>query len=521
MMYPHAQIFSYNLAATRAPLRCVLRRHGHHLRASLFRFALQQLPEHPQSSVVSAQGDMMIVYHKAKVQVLNRDQSVGGGKLASCFVPEVHPLVLDMFVLFGDLKSSLMFTTGTLLAASHPALLAAQVSERFTQPAGVLDQRPVREGQQAVQPHIDTDLGCFTLDNLRVWKLDLEADVPPPDGALDNDVLNLGVIRDRAVVLDLDLPDVLDIEQGPPLIIESQLAPVAVGKLETIEATASFEAWIAGRFSSHDSAKEGAKGLVQLAKCVLHAGEVQESQSVRVVATHLSKVLGLLHVRHTHTGFFVDITALLKRRVVHITREVEKVGQLLDLPSVGIQAVLVGADHALTPLLFLDVLLDRFCGHMTRSTHIVAACPQRRQTAVEFGELPAQFVRGVALDTIHDLVGRQRRGKRGEQMYVVGLYRQIQDLAVITPNDPGDQFRQAHAYIAFQNRAAKFGTPYEMIVDLVHSVASSFTFHKHTIPHFLRLNNGKAAFPSLLKRGVPCRKNIWKRKPKMIFSLSK
>ncbi|MFA5526617.1 MAG: hypothetical protein WC992_07325, partial [Acholeplasmataceae bacterium] len=94
MMRSDAQIFSHNLTATRAPLRCVLGWHGNHVGASFFRFALQQLPKQSQSGVVGAQGEVVIVRHKAKGQVLNRDQSVGVSKLTCNFVPEVEPLIL-------------------------------------------------------------------------------------------------------------------------------------------------------------------------------------------------------------------------------------------------------------------------------------------------------------------------------------------------------------------------------------------------------------------------------------------
>jgi hypothetical protein len=89
MVNTNFQALLHKLPATRASLRRVSWGYGNDLGASLFHFALKQLPEHPQPCVVGAQGEMMIVRHKAEVQVLNRKQSVVSGEFASDLVPEV------------------------------------------------------------------------------------------------------------------------------------------------------------------------------------------------------------------------------------------------------------------------------------------------------------------------------------------------------------------------------------------------------------------------------------------------
>ncbi len=103
-MRSDAQILLHHTAATRKPLRCVLGGHDNNLGASLFHFALQQVPEQSPPGIVGAQGYVMIVRHKAAGQVLDGGQGAviceGSGDL----VPDVAALVGDRLVLLCDLE---------------------------------------------------------------------------------------------------------------------------------------------------------------------------------------------------------------------------------------------------------------------------------------------------------------------------------------------------------------------------------------------------------------------------------
>ena len=122
-MYSNAQIFRDNLTATAATLRRVGRGYGNDLRASIFDFAFKQVPELPKPRVVGAQGEVMLVGHKAEVQILNCDQSVGVCQRTSCLVPEVAALIFDMSVVFRHLQSCLASTIRAFGATRQPALL--------------------------------------------------------------------------------------------------------------------------------------------------------------------------------------------------------------------------------------------------------------------------------------------------------------------------------------------------------------------------------------------------------------
>ncbi len=156
-----------------------------------------------------------------------------------------------------DLESCLAPSPRALLPAGHAPLSATQLGERVSQPAWVLNQRAVRQGQETLQANVEPDLSRFTRGDLGFGQLKLETDVPFAEAAPDNDGLDLSVVGDRAVIGDLDLADVLHVEQGASPVVKSQLAAVAIGEREAVEAVASLESRVSGLLSSLDSAQEG------------------------------------------------------------------------------------------------------------------------------------------------------------------------------------------------------------------------------------------------------------------------
>ena len=92
------------------------------------------------------------------------------------------------------------------------------------------------------------------------------------------------------MVLKLDLVHVLDVEPGSMVIIDPQLAPVAVRKLDAFEARES------RRLAFLDTPEEGTKRLVETAQGRLHTGEVELAQTVGVITAQRAEVLGLRRV---------------------------------------------------------------------------------------------------------------------------------------------------------------------------------------------------------------------------------
>src|SRR5690606_24692167 len=113
-------------------------------------------------------------------------------------------------------------------------------------------------------------------------------------------------------------------------------------------------------------------------------------------------------------------TSLIQRVVVDGLHLVKECRQKVLLLLGWAEPVLVRANH-LAALLFVNVPLNRSRRDMPCRTDEVAARPQVRQTAIQFGELAAQHMRSIALDPMHHLVGRNRGWNAAKQMNVVGL----------------------------------------------------------------------------------------------------
>jgi hypothetical protein len=78
-----------------------------------------------------------------------------------------------------------------------------------------------------------------------------------------------------------------------------------------------------------------------------------------------------------------------------------------------------GRHHSAPRLLGGGVLLNGFTADPARRAHEIRSRPQGRK-ADEVGQLPAQQVRGVALQAVGELVGGHAGVYRKEQMHVVG-----------------------------------------------------------------------------------------------------
>ena len=98
------------------------------------------------------------------------------------------------------------------------------------------------------------------------------------------------------MVLKLDLAHVLDVEPGSAVIVEPQLASVAVRKLDALEARES------RRLICFDTPEEGTKRLFETAQGRLHTGEVELVQTVGVSIAQRAEVLGLRRVGNALTG---------------------------------------------------------------------------------------------------------------------------------------------------------------------------------------------------------------------------
>jgi hypothetical protein len=141
----------------------------------------------------------------------------------------------------------------------------------------------------------------------------------------------------------------------------------------------------------------------------------------------------------------------------------------------------------LTAFLLVYISLDRLCGNVARSTHIVSTRPQVRQTAFEVRKFFFQLMRRVPLQPVHDLVGSHRRRERTKEVNVIGHDRQVQYFAAKLASLFPDHFFKARGKPIYQNLTPELWYPHEMIVDVVCAVACSFAIHKRIIEHLFSL----------------------------------
>ena len=288
----------------------------------------------------------MVGGHELERQVFKGDQPIGLDKLSRELMPEVTTSVGDTLVQPGNLSSGFTPSVATLLATGHPALGHSQFRQRGAQPSRVLDSRSITQRQQMMQAHVNTNgwAGMHPRGHFR--QVEHQADIPFAVTALEDDMLDDRLVRQWAVVLNLDRAHVLHVEQRPIAIVKAQLAAIAVAIFEAVEAVWAFEPWEAGLFSGLQATEECAEGLVQPAQQLLHASSVQLTERVRAGTAPVAEVCPLLVVGHSLTRFAVSGDALLQSSVVEQSslpqQEVE--GFLLGVR--GIEAVLVCADHS-------------------------------------------------------------------------------------------------------------------------------------------------------------------------------
>jgi len=259
-MYANAQILLDDYTTPGARLRGVGRVHGHDLRTGAFSLVRKQLLELCQPCVMRAEGEVVIGRHEGEREVFEGNQRVGVGQLARELVPEVAAPIGDALMQSGNLRGGFAAAGAAPLPASKAALGNTQLGKALAQPARVFDQRPVAERQQVAQSHVNPDHWTAMLRHDRVGQVEHQAGVPAMRPALDDHMLNRGGVRQRAVILNLDLARVLDVEHHALAL--PQLATVAVPVFQAAEAVAPLEARKARRFTRFQAAEECDERLI-------------------------------------------------------------------------------------------------------------------------------------------------------------------------------------------------------------------------------------------------------------------
>ena len=210
-------------------------------------------------------------------------------------MPIIHPLVSDFFVHSRYLPDSLPSPLASPFSSGNFALRNPQITQRFLQPPWITRLKTIGCSDERFQPHIDSDSSTLLMRcDLLVRDFQHQANVPFLAHTLDDNVLDICAIRDVTVKNDFHFANILDVEPDLPIFHITQLAPIVVAILNTLEAVIAFKSWKAWCFACLHPAEERRKRLIQPAQHLLNAGCIEQAINVGVVITLIAKDLALI-----------------------------------------------------------------------------------------------------------------------------------------------------------------------------------------------------------------------------------
>ena len=464
----------FDMPTARAGLRRVLGIHLDDHTTGPFSLVVEHRVEQRPSRVGSRKREVPIGNHKARRYVFDGDTCKGFRHAVGQSVQIVLALVGDLAVQRFDAPFALPPARRKARLTCQGPLCPSQLGQRPTQPARVVNQRSVREGQQAVQSHVNADSLALGALRCRLGAVvALEADEPFASLAGEDDVLETS-FGNSPMPLNLDLADVLDVERVP-----RELAAITVPVLNRAVALRWLEARKARRLVILETTEEGGKRLVETAQKLLNGRCVEQSKVFQPRLAILAEAFPLRGVADGLPGVLVHIASVFECLVIQQAGLAQNYVQRIFLLLVGVEAILVRALHSDTFLRF-DVAAHRFVRDLSNAAGIVRARPQRRQPRLERRNPCSEFVRGVAFEVSHELVDGHRRRSGNEQMYVIGTNRQRKDFNAQRGRLGVKRFVPRGCNVARQDAVPILGTPNEMILNLV-GAACRFAFVCHPI----------------------------------------
>ena len=259
----------------------------------------------------------------------------------SFLVVEVPPLVGRLLVQLRNAVAGLTASGRTLPLPCKRTLRPPELLLSLTIVARGLYRLAIRGDEEALESEVDTDrrtISGFTSFR-RFSEVAREDHVPLAARPLDGDGLDRPF--DRTMQLDLDVPDVLEVQA--PIILEP--TPVAVGwKLNRSETVFGLEARVARSPSRLNPSKERLECFVESAKRGLSRREVQSREAGRGFAGCLESTR-LFAVGNRASLDLVKVASLTQSEVVQTMVLSEHQVQSFSLRAVRKQSVLECLPH--------------------------------------------------------------------------------------------------------------------------------------------------------------------------------
>jgi hypothetical protein len=341
VVYTNAQVFLHHAPTPTAHLRRVGGVYARDCTASIRSFAVQQRVEHPQACIVRRQREGAIAEHQIEVQIFQRNCAVAVHQRRRDLVPEVFTGVGDVFVQKRNLTTCFASAVTALLATRRAALRSSKFRERTAQPARVVNSCPIGKRKQAQQSDISGDGRLTIRHKFRRWYFQLQIDVPTACFALEDDMLDRCTSGQRAMKLDLQVPNPLHVQQHA-LVVLRQLHTIAVGVFDTVEAVVRLEAWVSRCLACLETAKEGGIGFVEPTQQVLKAAGIQVAFLFGKAVTPVAEVTSQAQCLDVFASRFVGVLAHFQREVVDQLALIQQRVQAALFGAARIEAVLVG-----------------------------------------------------------------------------------------------------------------------------------------------------------------------------------
>jgi hypothetical protein len=243
-------------ATGRAALGGIGRVYKHHLATSVYRFVRQQLLEDTPSRIQNTFAQVAVSYQVANFQIFASDTVIGLYQCMAQLVSKIGALILDMLMLALDTQQRLATALVALLLSRQRTLQQAQLLSAFAIELRMIDLFAIRSGDEGCYADINPNrLSSFRQRRLVSY---FTGKTGQPLSRFVDDANGLNVAFKRTMPAHRNAPDA---EQLQAPAIQFRTDPKLL-ESETMEAIASFKAWVAGCFACLNTAKEGLKGFI-------------------------------------------------------------------------------------------------------------------------------------------------------------------------------------------------------------------------------------------------------------------
>jgi hypothetical protein len=244
-----------------------------------FSLVSKQLEELAQCCIVSRKGQVSIAQHERKVELFDCDYTVLISKLFGELMPKVSSSVRDMILNLRDLHCGFTSALAATFAPIDASLSNTQLPALLSEPAGVVDQFAIGQSQQAFDSNVNPDNIARVLRYCNVGQFKLKICVPLAVFTLNDNLFDLGILRNRSVQAHFDFANMLDVKP-----ITREFASIAMTVCHRLKAVASFEP----RESSNAFVKCAIR-LIDTTQHLLNRRGVQHVQFIGHIVAQITK----------------------------------------------------------------------------------------------------------------------------------------------------------------------------------------------------------------------------------------